>query len=278
MDSLVTEGASPPETFEALRTEIHHRFDGLSPHLQRIARLALDQPNEFALQTVAVLAQQVEVQPSTLIRFAKEFGYSGFSRMQQIFKLRLIEGAPLYRERVYEESTGSGAPTDASATLNDCADAMIAALEQLKRDVSPSDLGRAIDLCLGAGHIYVAGLRRARPIATYFAYGMTRLERRCSLLDFGGGMAAQQVANMSHEDLLFAVSFPPYSPQAVDVVRDAHLRELPIIALTDTPSSPLARNSTISFYVDTDVAGQFRPISGAIGLVQSLIVGLSGKL
>ena len=28
-----------------------------------------------------------------------------------------------------------------------------------------------------AEHIYVAGLRRSRPIATYLAYGLTRCER-----------------------------------------------------------------------------------------------------
>jgi hypothetical protein len=40
----------------------------------------------------------------------------------------------------------------------------------------------------------------------------------------------------------------------------------------------LARNATLAFEVDTDVTGQFRPISGAIGLVQSLIVSLAARL
>lgn len=278
MTNVTAAAPSPPETFEALRAEIRNRFEELSPHLQRIARLALDQPNEFALQTVASLAEEASVQPSTLIRFAKEFGYGGFRAMQQIFKLRLIEGAPVYRERMFEATAGAPSPKDADTTINACADAMIASLEQLKRTVSSRDVDRAVDLLLSARHIYVAGLRRAHPIAAYFAYGMTRLERRCSLLDYSSGMAAQQVANMGHEDLLFATSFPPYSSSVVDVVRDAHFRELPIVALTDTPSSPLARNSTVAFLVDTDVTGQFRPISGAIGLVQSLIVGLSSRL
>jgi DNA-binding MurR/RpiR family transcriptional regulator len=266
------------ETFEALRERIRDRFPELSPHLQRIARLALDQPNQLALQTIAAIADSVQVQPSTLIRFAKEFGYSGFSGMQQVFKLRLIEGGPVYRERIYEERTASGRPEDAGTTLSACVDAQIASLEHLKRDIRPDDLSRAVDLCLSARHIYVAGLRRSRPIATYFSYGMNRLERRCSLLDFGGGMAGQQVANMGHEDLLVAIAFNPYSPPVVDVVRDAQLRGLPILAITGRSSSPLTRNSTVTFYVDNEVTGQFRPISGAIGLVQSIMVSLSAKL
>ncbi len=266
------------ETFDALRERIRDRFETLSPHLQRIARLALDQPNQLALQTIAVIARSLDVQPSTLIRFAKEFDYDGFSSLQQVFKLRLIEGGPIYREKVYEERTATGRTEDASAALETCVDTLIASLEALRRDVTPEELTRAVQLCLSARHIYVAGLRRSRPIATYFAYGMTRLERRCSILDFGGGMASQQVANMGHQDLLVVAGFTPYSPPVVDVVRDAYVRGLPILGITDTEESPLARNATVSFLVDNQDGLQFRPISGAIGLVQAIIVSVSAAL
>ncbi len=87
------------ETFDSLRDRITARYDDLSPHLQRLARIALEDPNSVALETVAAIAARVGVQPSTLIRFAKEFGYSGFSQMQKIFKLRhearnAIDGLP----------------------------------------------------------------------------------------------------------------------------------------------------------------------------------------
>ncbi len=265
----------PTETFDSLRERIRNRFDDLSPHLQRIARMALDQPDQLALQTIAAIADTLKVQPSTFIRFAKEFGYDGFSSMQQVFKLRLIEGGPVYREQMFEAREASGGAGEA---LDRCIDALIHSLESLRRDTRPEDLQSAVQLCLNARHIYVAGLRRSRPIATYFAYGMTRLERRCSLLDFSGGMAAQQVANMGHEDLLVTMAFTPYSPPVLDLTRDAHLRGLNVIALTDTPSSPLARSSSLYFCVDNEVTGQFRPISGAIGLVQSMIEGLSAEL
>ena len=269
---------STPETFDALRQRIRDRYDELSPHLQRIARLALDQPNQLALQTIAVTAETVGVQPSTLIRFAKEFGYDGFSGLQQVFKLRLIEGGANYREKVFESRAQTGQPEDLQGLLDGCLDGLVQSLQELRSTIDLADLARAITLCHDARHIYVAGLRRSRPIATYFAYGMNRLERRCSLLDFGGGMAEQQVANMSHDDLLVAIAFTPYSQSVVDIVRDARVRGLPILALTDTAVSPLSRGATVSFRGDTTVAGPFRPIAGAIGLVQTIIEGLSARL
>lgn len=262
------------ETFDSLRNRIRDRFDSLSPHLQRIARTALNQPNAFALSTIATIATQIAVQPSTLIRFAKEFGYGGFSDMQQVFRHRLIEGAPLYREQVYEEKATALVSGGLADTMGECIEEQITALRKVRADTDANAFSRALSMLRNAGHVYIAGLRRSRPIATYLAYGLTRSEHRCSLLDFGGGMAEQQVANMGSDDVLVGIAFTPYTPVVVDVVRDAHLRGRSIITLTDTPSSPLAQNATVSFFVDYGDHGSFRPIAGAIGLVQAIVVSL----
>jgi DNA-binding MurR/RpiR family transcriptional regulator len=262
------------ETFDSLRERIRDRYADLSPHLQRIAKLALDQPNQLALAKIAMLAGLVHVQPSTLIRFAKEFGYDGFTSMQQVFRLRLIEGAPVYREQIYGDRSAARDPGGAQASLHECIDTLIASLERLRRDTRPEEIERAAELCLSARHIYVAGLRRSHPIATYFSYGMMRLEQQCSLLDFSSGMAGQQVANMSHDDLLVAIAFPPYSPPVVDIVRDAHIRSLKVLSVTDSQASPLALGATSVFYVDAEGSSPFRPISGAIGLIQAIILNV----
>lgn len=258
------------ETFEALRSRMRERFDALSPHLQRIARAALEQPGGFALKTTATIASELGVQPSTLIRFAKEFGYSGFSEMQRIFRHRLIEGAADMREQVYATQAGR-APADVAAILQSSVASLIASLEEVRETIATADLVRAVELLERSGHVYIAGLRRSRPIATYLAYGLARSERQCSLLDFGGGMAAQQVANMKPTDLLVAIAFKPYSEPVVDVVVDCHLSGKRVLAVTDTPDSPLARHAGLAFLVDNAATGQFRPISGAIALVQTLV-------
>src|SRR5690606_5475500 len=221
--------AEPPETFDALRSRIRARFETLSPHLQRIARAALERPNVIALSTIASIAGELDVQPSTLIRFAKEFGFSGFSDVQRIFRHRLIEGAADMREQVYEKQS-SRPPANLDAILNSSIAALAASLEELRSSVPTRDLEKAVAMLEGARHVYIAGLRRSHAIATYLAYGLTRSERQCSLLDFGGGMAAQQVANMKPGDVLVAIAFQPYSEPVVDVVVDGHLSGKQVMA------------------------------------------------
>lgn len=263
------------ETFDGLRQRIRDRFATLSPHLQRIARASFEEPNSFALHTTAKIASDLEIQPSTLIRFAKEFGYSGFSDMQKVFRQRLIEGEANVRERVYSEASSRPAPPDVAELLRSCVTAHVTALNNLLKTSDIESIARAIDILRDARHVYIAGLRRSRPIATYLSYALMRSERPCSLLDFAGGMAGPQIATIGAEDLLVAIAFPPYSRPVVDVVMDAFVSGRKVLTITDGPNSPLAANSQIQLYVDAGAASALQPISAAIGLVQTLVTALT---
>lgn len=263
------------ETFDGLRQRIRDRFAALSPHLQRIARASFEEPNGFALHTTAKIASDLEIQPSTLIRFAKEFGYSGFSDMQKVFRQRLIEGEATVRERVYSEASNRPTPPDVAELLRSCVGAHVAALNNLLATSKTESITHAIEMLRGARHVYIAGLRRSRPIAAYLSYALMRSERPCSLLDFSGGMAGPQIATIGAEDLLVAIAFPPYSRQVVDTVMDAFVSGRKVLTITDGPGSPLAANSHAQLYVDAGTAAAFQPISAPIALVQTLVTALT---
>ena len=272
--NLSSQIADPPETFDALRQRIRDRFGNLSPHLQRIARASLEEPNSFALNTTPVIAAALDIQPSTLIRFAKEFGYAGFSDLQRVFRQRLIEGKVEVRDQVLARDESSS-PSDVSTSLQACVAAHVGALNDFAKSCDIETLAAAVYMLRGARHIYIAGLRRSRPIAEYLHYGLLRSERSCTLLDFAGGMAGPQIATLRHDDVLFAISFPPYSQPLVDVVLDAHVSGRSVIALTDGAASPLAKMAEIALFIPSDVTSQFQPISPAIVLLQTLVSELT---
>ena len=72
--------------YEHLRNELGVGYSNLSGRLQKISRYAMSLPNEMTLETIDVIAQRAEVLPSSLIRFAKSLGFSGFSEMQKVFQ------------------------------------------------------------------------------------------------------------------------------------------------------------------------------------------------
>src|SRR5215213_9500641 len=94
------EEKTAPEDYEGLKVLLSHRRDAMPKRLKQLAAFALAHPEEVAFGTVAGIAEHAGVQPSTLVRFAKSLGYDGFSHLQQIFRDRLRERFPDYRERL----------------------------------------------------------------------------------------------------------------------------------------------------------------------------------
>ncbi len=86
--------------YEYLRNELVERYSILSRRLQQITRYAMSHPNEMGMETIAVIAENSEVPPSSLIRFAKSFGFSGFSEMQKVFQQGLVSRMNEYQKRV----------------------------------------------------------------------------------------------------------------------------------------------------------------------------------
>ena len=54
----------------------------------------------MALETIVVIAERADVPPSSLIRFAKSFGFNGFREMQKVFQQGLVKSSSDYRKRV----------------------------------------------------------------------------------------------------------------------------------------------------------------------------------
>jgi DNA-binding MurR/RpiR family transcriptional regulator len=270
-----------PTTYEELREAISRRHEELSDRLRRIAVFAVEQPNEIALNTVSVLANTIGVQPSSIVRFANAFGYEGFSEMQRVFRSRLVaEVSPGYRARFAAARTNKrrAAVTDpASVLMREVADDT-AALEELGRNIEPRLIQRSIELLANAQTIYLVAQGRSFPVAYYLAYALGRLELRAHLNDGVGGLTRIVGEMATSDDVMVAISFRDYSPDVVAVVDAAAARGVPVIAITDSPLSPIAAPAKLSFEIRSDPSRAFRSLVAPIALAQTLVIALGHYL
>ena len=63
------------------RERIKANYNALSPSFHRLADFVLDQPLDVALMTATELAQQMDMDAATVVRFAQAIGYTGFREM-----------------------------------------------------------------------------------------------------------------------------------------------------------------------------------------------------
>lgn len=266
-------------TYDDLRGAISSQYRSLSGRLQQIAQFALDNPDDMALETVAVIADRANVQPSAMIRFAKTFGFDGFTEMQRIFRARLVERTPHYRERIRQlQAEANHSLDDPSSVLDHFVEAGINALQNLHEELSNGKLAEALRVLRKARTIHVVGQRRAFAVAVYLAYAFAQLGRSCHLIDNVGGMFVQQAQEVGKGDALVAISFHPYATETVDVAQRAAQAGVPVIAITDSPLSPLSPLSAAAFEVEDGEVKGFRSLSAIMALAVTLVVALGQSL
>ena len=259
--------------FRALRERLVERHAGLPRRLQQVARYVLDHPDDMALGTVAEVARGAGVQPSTLVRFAQALGYSGFSGLQQVFRLRLRERWPEYRERLGSPRGAAQAEGGAATLLAGFVDASVTSLARLRDSVGAEELERAATLLAGARTVYLLGQRRAFPVASHLGYAFAKLGMRAVLLGDAGGMLAEQAVLPEAGDALLAISFTPYTPSTVEVAATASGREgVSVVAITDSDFSPLVPLADAWLEVVEADCGAFRSLAATFAVALTLAV------
>ncbi|MGF1689410.1 MurR/RpiR family transcriptional regulator [Photobacterium japonica] len=272
----MTVATSLTELHEQIRT----RYGDLSKRLQQVAHYVLDNTHSVAFDTVAVIASQADVPPSTLIRFASAFGFSGFNDMKQLFRQNLVEETSSYtdRARLFKSLDSESLPPETPAQiLQAFAHANAQAMAHLAAQTPESKLDAAVDLLSQADNIYLIGLRRSFSVASYLTYALRHLERRAFLIDGLGGMFKEQLSMIGPNDVVVSISFSPYAEETVNLSDIAARAGAKQIVITDSAISPLATFSEVCFVVKEAQVDAFRSQSASLCLVQTLAVSLAYK-
>ena len=267
----------PPTSAEEFRGLLLERYDGLSKRLKQVARYVLDEPNELALETLAVIAERCGVQPSAIVRFAQSFGFSGASQMQRLFRDGLLSAnASLgYGERVRQFSEAVSQTPAGGGLLLEFVEGNILALQNLSETVSDEEMRGAVDLVAKAAVVHVAGFRRSFPISAYFAYSLQQLGKTVQFIDGVGGLARPQSNTIEAKDLLIAVSFHPYAPETVELVDIAARKGASILSISDSRVSPIAKQATITLQVRDSEVRSFRSLAASMCLAQAVAIGFA---
>lgn len=265
-----------PQQYDELLEAISNSHSKLSKRLKQIASFALEHPTTMGIETIANIARSAEVQPSALIRFAKNYGFSGFSDMQRIFQRYVTEQSESYKERVAREmaENNQGEPDSLQALFQQFCDANIVALQHLQKGIDAKDIDRAVKILQKAEQIYIVGQRRSLPIASYLTYTLSRADCRVHMIDGSGGLLLEQAKNMSKKDVLIAITFHPYSADTSQVVDIATEKSVPCIAISDSSVSPIVDHAAVSFNVHEAEVHNFRSLSASMLLAQTLATGL----
>ena len=266
--------------YDDLIRVIHEKHDSMSKAYQRIAVYLTQNPNDVAIKSVNSIAESCGIHASSFVRFAQSLGFTGFKELQEVFQRRLSTAAPGFEARIkaLKGELGGGKAEGDSSLLRDLVLRDIASLQELLNDVTSETLSNAVTLMKKAKVIFLVGQLRSAPVVELMRYVLTMLGKRTVLLDASGGLATHMGKLMGPGDLLIAVSFRFYARETVNIVEDAAARGVPVVAITDSTLSPLAKDATALFTVPEHEYIFSRSLAAPMCIAQALLVSLAAKL
>jgi len=273
--------AAPPKTIERLLKDISAEFEGLSKQLKLIARYVEQHRDHLGLEGIQDVAEHCGVQPSAVIRFAKHFGFSGFSEMQKLFREGLakqIAPSRNYQARIRDVIASGQGELSAADIAREFLGGSIAGMQELQRALHASSFVKAVELLLKTDSIWIMGSRRSFSIAAYLDYALQHTDKRIQLVTALGSMHEGQLRSVRPGDVLVAISFAPYAEETQVAAEAALKRGAKLIAITDSRMSPLAREAAATLVVQDNSTFGFRSLTSTMGLAQSLFIALAYRL
>ena len=244
-------------TKDVLHT-IQGNMAGFSKGQKRIAGYILSDYDKAAFMTAGRLGALVGVSESTVVRFASVLGYDGYPAMQKALQEMIRSRLTSIQRMEVSNDRLSGTDMITSVLQTDMEKIRLAIEE-----VSRPDFSKALDLLMEARHIYILGVRSSSFLAGYLHFYFHLIFENVVLITSNSaGDILEHLLRVGPGDVVVGISFPRYSQSTVKGAQFARDRGADLIAITDTPLSPLygmasavltARSDMISF-VDSLVA------------------------
>ncbi|RFC63477.1 MurR/RpiR family transcriptional regulator [Fulvimarina endophytica] len=264
------DGAVAPESVAELLGRLDRIDEDLPRRLRQCADFLRHNLHLVAVSTVADLASAADVPPSAFMRFCQSLGFTGYSQMQALFRHEFSQWRPEYGERL--SHLRAGGDTSAGALLAEFTEAGLKSLIGLPNDVGAEGLEAAARRLAGARTIHLIGLRRSYAVVVYLAYLLGKMGIPVIVHHAAGQIESVQA--VAPDDALFAVTFAPFTEETLSFARQASARGVPLVALSDTTTCPLAPMAeTMLIAREVEVAG-FRAPTAAMALVTSLGVAI----
>ena len=249
---------------------IRSGMDGFSKGQKRIAAFILDNYDRAAFMTAARLGETASVSESTVVRFAAQLGYDGYPDMQKALQ-ELIRGRLTSIQRIQvsrDQMTGSDI---LGSVMQRDMNSIHDVIERLDRE----EFERVVDKLLHAKHIYILGVRSSSFLAGYLNFYLHLIFKNVTLVQSSAaGEIYEQLVHIGPGDVLVSISFPRYSKMAIHAVEFACQRGGDVVAVTDSPMSPMYKMASASLLASSDMISFVDSMAAPLSLLNALILAV----
>jgi DNA-binding MurR/RpiR family transcriptional regulator len=251
------------------RERIKANYHTLSPSFRQLADFILSQPLDVALMTATELAQQMDMDAATVVRFAQTIGYTGFREMvkeiQQVVKEELTASYTLSLDTPSDVALFRGLLENekhnlslAQAQLTDQVEAILPAL-------------------LDAEHIWVLGQGCCAHLAALCAASLRQIDLPATSICPDPLTAAQNLKDVGATDVVIGFALTGMGLEVADAIGFAREREAKTFAFSSSPVTAAARAAEITVVCPGPTQTHTPSFTGLAAMIVVLVAALAAR-
>ena len=251
-----------------LAARIQSRMDQFSKGQKRIAAYIGEHYDKVAFMTASKLGTTVGVSESTVVRFATEIGYKGYPELQQAMQ-EMIRNKLTSVQRMEVTANRIGDSDVLDFVFSQDIDVIRRTMEETSHD----SFYQAVDAIVSSRKIYILAARSALALGTFLSYYFNLLFENVLLVQSTSeGEIFEQMIRINEGDAVIGISFPRYSRKIAKAMSFAHDRGAKVIAVTDSPISPIALSADYQLLARSDIESIVDSLCAPLSLINALIV------
>lgn len=254
-----------PDPQDALAPQ---RIAGLSPQLRRAARFVLDNPEEVATRSQRYVARAANLPPPTFSRLARAVGYETYAGLKERCRQDLLD-----RHVRPPAAAPVTANSPETAIFDRHAAAAQGGIDTLVQNLDRAALEAAARTLARARRVVLIGEMRARAFVDYATYLADMSMEGWRVIGRGAVSLAAETRELGPEDAAVVVTMAPYATRSIKIARLVAESGAPLVAITDSPLSPVALAARHTVVTSTD-SPQFFPSYVVATLVLETLVGM----
>jgi DNA-binding MurR/RpiR family transcriptional regulator len=219
---------------------------------------------------VREIAQAANVKPNTVVRMARQVGFDGYDDFRDPFREAIRRGAADFPDRVrlLQDIQKSG---DLGGLYADMVQSTLRNIEDSFAGITAEQLHAAAQAIWAAENVFTLGVGVNNANARKFTYLASTGMVRFHTIPKAGSTPIDDLAWAAERDVLIAITCRPYRTEVVQAVQTARDQGMCIIALSDSPASPIIRAADHGFVVSCDTPQFFPSSVSIIALLETLL-------
>lgn len=215
-------------------TKLTNLHDSFTPSHIRISNYLMDNMDNCAFDTLEELSEKIGVSTTTVIRFSRALGYTGYSDMQKDIQSNIQNKVAL------PERLRNSAPITNNQMLQDSFTNDIANIQKTIAAQKDEDLNQVVEDVTSARKVYILGMRSSFAVSYYMASRLGEIKKGVRLIDSIGMLYPEEIVDVEPGDVCIAFMFPRYSKMTATVLSWLRNQKIKIILFTSMNSSAVS--------------------------------------